>query len=49
MAENVDRFRNELNLEYTFSQRLGNKWAKWQIFLPHEDTRATCWMGDNPF
>jgi hypothetical protein len=47
MAENVDRHRNfVMNLENTFSQRLGNKW---QIFCPHEDTRVTWWLGDNPF
>ncbi|XP_046632073.1 uncharacterized protein LOC124311775 [Daphnia pulicaria] len=47
MAENVDRHRNSvMNLEYTFSQRLGKKW---QIFRPHEDTRVTWWLGDNPF
>jgi hypothetical protein len=47
MAENVDRHRNSvMNLEYTFSQRLGKKW---QIFHPHEDTRVTWWLGDNPF
>jgi hypothetical protein len=39
MAENVDRHRNfVMNLENTFSQRLGNKW---QIFRLDEDTRVS--------
>jgi hypothetical protein len=47
MAENEDRHRNSvMKLNYTFSQRLGNKW---QIFRPHEDTRVIWWLEDNPF
>jgi hypothetical protein len=50
MAENVDRHRNSVMndaLSVSVSgTALGNKW---QIFRPHEDTRVTWWLGDNPF
>jgi hypothetical protein len=48
MAENIDRHRNSvMNLEYTMSQRLGNKWKisrlHSSVLTSHEETRAPWW------